>query len=334
MLSDNFLRDMSNNLQNMQTLQQQLSSGKEISKPSDNPLQVTRAMQLTNDISANTQFNQNINDTSNWLNTTDTALGQVQSVLQRVNELLISAGDAAYGSDERSSIKDEINQNIQSLSQVLNTNFNGKYIFGGSRGTTKPTDTTTDSSGNTVLGYADRSGGVLNDTEVAVTNPSTWAGTTIGINYNGTDYNINIPSPVPSTTTPDDPMQDLVNSINGAIGSTAIGTDLTATKVTNGSTTYIQFTNASNPNVNMTVEAPSPTGTPAATGTLPSDLNGFVGQTVSTAQDYAQLNMVGSKLSTEISQGVSIDYSVSTTDIINYSSGKSLICYAVHRSRV
>jgi flagellar hook-associated protein 3 FlgL len=162
MLAHNFLNDMSKNLKNLQTLQQQMTSGKEIRRPSDNPFKVARAMQLHTDINTNKQYNENIKDTINWLDTTDTALGQAGDVMQRVRELLISAGNAGYGTDERRAIKDEINQKVGELSQVLNTNFDGKYIFGGTRGTTKPLNSVKDSTtGNTNLVYYKRDGGEL-----------------------------------------------------------------------------------------------------------------------------------------------------------------------------
>lgn len=142
MLSYNFLKDMRNNLSNMRTMQQQMTSGKEISRPSDDPAKVARVMQLYSDIGANKQYNENIKDTINWLDVTDTALDQGGNVLQRVRELLIASGNAAYGSEELKAIKDEINEKISEFSQILNTNFDGKYVFGGTRGTTKPVDTT------------------------------------------------------------------------------------------------------------------------------------------------------------------------------------------------
>lgn len=153
MLSNSFLSDMRANMENLQTLQQQMTSGKEIRRPSDDPAKVARAMQLHTDINANKQFNNNISDTVNWLDTTDTALGQAGNVLQKVRELLVSAGNAAYGSNERKSIKDEINQRVDEFAQILNTSFDGKYIFGGSRGTTKPMSTSVDGSKNTILDY-------------------------------------------------------------------------------------------------------------------------------------------------------------------------------------
>lgn len=152
MLSNSFLTDLSTNLQNMQKLQKQMTSGKEISKPSDDPAKVARAMQLTTDINANKQYNENISNTTNWLDTTDTALGQAGNVLQKIRELLVSSGNAAYGSSERQSIKDELNQRVDELTQILNTNYDGKYIFGGTRGTTKPVATAANGSNNNI-GY-------------------------------------------------------------------------------------------------------------------------------------------------------------------------------------
>ncbi|WMJ81302.1 flagellar hook-associated protein FlgL [Clostridium sp. MB40-C1] len=152
MLSNTFLSDMKNNLENIKKLQEQMTSGKEIRRPSDDPLRVARAMNLHTDIAENKQYNENISDTINWLDTTDTALGQVGDVFHRVRELLISAGNGGYSSSERRAIKDEINEKIGEVSQILNTNFDGMYIFGGTRGTTKPVDVVGGSSlGNSAV---------------------------------------------------------------------------------------------------------------------------------------------------------------------------------------
>lgn len=158
MMTSTFLKDMNTNLSSMQKIQSQLTTGKEISKPSDNPFAVARSMQLYSDISANEQYNTNIKDTTNWLDATDTALGQLTDTLQRVRELMVSAGNAAYGSDEKNAIKDEINQRIEEVGTILNTSFDGKYIFGGTKGTSRPVMTEKDDSGNVVLSFAGKDG--------------------------------------------------------------------------------------------------------------------------------------------------------------------------------
>ena len=146
----------------MKTINNQLTSGKEFRRPSDDPFKVARSMQLHGDIGANKQYNQNIKDTVSFLDTTDTALDQVNNVFQRVRELMVSAGNAAYGGDEKRAIKDEINEKINEVSQILNTSFDGKYIFGGTKGSSKPVGSMEDAvTKNNIIHLSGRDGEVL-----------------------------------------------------------------------------------------------------------------------------------------------------------------------------
>ena len=161
MMTSSFLNDMQRNLNKMNKIQNQLTSGKEVRRPSDNPFIVARSMQLNGDISANEQYNSNIKDTINWLDATDTALRQLTDTMQRIRELMVSAGNAAYGEDEKNAIKDEINQRIEEVGTILNSSFDGKYIFGGSRATFKPVITEKNENGNNVISYAGKDGEII-----------------------------------------------------------------------------------------------------------------------------------------------------------------------------
>ncbi len=161
-IKNTYMSDMNKNLNNMQTLNKQLSSGKEINRPSDNPNKVARSMQLNSSINTNTQYNENIKDTINWLDTTDSALNQVTNIVQRIRELMVSAGNASYGSDERGAILDEVNERVAEMSQVLNTNFDGKYIFGGTKTSSKPINAIENNiTGNKNLTFLDKDGEAL-----------------------------------------------------------------------------------------------------------------------------------------------------------------------------
>lgn len=162
MMTNSFLRDMNRNLNNLSKLNKQLTTGKEISKPSDNPFKTARIMQMYSDIAANKQYNENIKDTINWLDTTDVALEQVGNSFQRVRELMVSAGNASYGSDELKAIKDEINEKVNEIGQILNTNFDGKYIFGGTKSSSKPVGVNT-VGGDNSLSYIDKAGNTTVD---------------------------------------------------------------------------------------------------------------------------------------------------------------------------
>lgn len=154
MMTSRFLSNMKRNLNNMSTIQNQLASGKEILRTSQNPFVATRNKQLANQISDNEQYNANIKDTSNWLDTTDTALSQAGNVMARIKELMVKAGNGAYSEDEIATIKNEVVEKSKELAQIMNTTFDGAYIFGGTKGTTKPV--TVDANGN--LAYADKDG--------------------------------------------------------------------------------------------------------------------------------------------------------------------------------
>lgn len=163
MMSTSYLKDLNRNLNNLNTLQTQLTTGKEINKASDNPFKTARIMQMYSDISANKQYNENIKDTISWLDTTDTALNQLGSTSQRIRELMVSSGNAIYGSDEKKAIKNEINQLINQTAQILNTNFDGKYIFGGTKSLSKPVGVEKDSNGNNILVFKDADGNSFNE---------------------------------------------------------------------------------------------------------------------------------------------------------------------------
>ncbi|NLK23496.1 MAG: flagellar hook-associated protein FlgL [Clostridiales bacterium] len=158
MLTNNYLAGMNRNLSNLQTINNQLTTGKEISRPSDNPYKVARTMQLYSSIDANKQYNENIKDTLNWLDTTDTALGQATTVLQRIRQLMVSAGNAAYGTKERESINNEVKERIGELGQILNTNFDGRYVFGGTKVASIPIDVNKNDVNGNILAYADNNG--------------------------------------------------------------------------------------------------------------------------------------------------------------------------------
>lgn len=151
MMANSFLTDMNNNLQNLDKIRKQSTSGKNFSKPSDDPSGVIRSMQLYTGIDANKQYNKNINNVINWLDVTDTALGQVENQIGSIRDKLFGGGNPGYGPTERKALKDEVNGIIGSMSQSLNTTFDGKYIFSGTRVTAKPTNIQKNGGNNEII---------------------------------------------------------------------------------------------------------------------------------------------------------------------------------------
>ncbi|MBF7096334.1 flagellar hook-associated protein FlgL [Alkalibacter mobilis] len=137
-LTGNYLRNLSRNLKQMQKYQNQLSSGKEVSRPSDNPMLVSRVMNLDNSVRENEQFKKNIEDSLGWTKTADGSLSEVSATLLRARDLIVYGANGTLSDTDRSALMDEVNMLNEQLTQLLNTNFDGRYIFGGQMTTEPP----------------------------------------------------------------------------------------------------------------------------------------------------------------------------------------------------
>lgn len=159
MLVNNYMNNMQRNLNSMSTTQNQMASGKQIQRASENPAIAVKVMQLNAEIDSNKTYNTNINDATNWLNTTDTAMNEMTNIVKRIRTLMVKAGNGTYKEDEMTSIKNEIDEKINQMGEILNTSFNGEYVFGGTKNTSKPVDV---KDGKII--YIDKSGNELNTT--------------------------------------------------------------------------------------------------------------------------------------------------------------------------
>jgi flagellar hook-associated protein 3 FlgL len=132
------LRDVNDGMDRLTKLQGELSSGKQIARPSDDPYGASRAMALRGELGGLDQFQRNVGDGTGWLNTSDTALGQVSSAMQRVRELLVQSGSDTAGTAARSAMADEIDQLTESVKQEADVQYGGRYVFSGTATDTAP----------------------------------------------------------------------------------------------------------------------------------------------------------------------------------------------------
>lgn len=160
MLTRGYLKNLSVNQQNVQKYHQQLSSMKEVSKPSDNPLLVSQIMELKENIIQNEQYQTTLTDAKDWTDMQDAALSNATDSLMRISTLVQSAANGTMNESDRLVVKAEVETEMQTFVDSLNTNFGGRYIFGGTQTTTLPF--------------------IIKDD----------AGEVAGIKYNGNDQNI------------------------------------------------------------------------------------------------------------------------------------------------
>ncbi|MFS0575537.1 flagellar hook-associated protein FlgL [Sporosarcina sp. 179-K 3D1 HS] len=138
MLSNNMLRNLSSSYNKMGKLQEQLSSGKKVNRPSDDPVVVMRSLGYGMQVDKVAQFQKNLGEVHNWLDSSDDALNGVGEVLHRARSLVTNAANTgAMTEDDRNKIKVELEQMQQQLRDLANTKVGDKYIFSGTM-TDKP----------------------------------------------------------------------------------------------------------------------------------------------------------------------------------------------------
>jgi flagellar hook-associated protein 3 FlgL len=138
MLTSNLLSDLQNITAQLAQSQAQLSSGKRIQQPSDDPFGTSQALTYRADLAANAQYQTNVNDGSSWLDSTDTALGDISDLVLRARDLVVQGANGSTGAQGNQDIAAEIDQIIDSVKTAGNTEVAGQYIFAGTKTTTAP----------------------------------------------------------------------------------------------------------------------------------------------------------------------------------------------------
>jgi flagellar hook-associated protein 3 FlgL len=138
MVSRTILSDLGAADNRMALTQRRLASGKQLTRPSDDPFGTNRAIQLRSELEATRQYRRNVNDGSGWATATEAALTRVTDIVQRARELLVDGGNDSNGQVAREAIATEIDQLTESLKQEANATYGGRYVFAGTATETQP----------------------------------------------------------------------------------------------------------------------------------------------------------------------------------------------------
>ena len=138
MLTNNMLTNLNNSYEKMGKLQEQVASQKKFSKPSDDPVAAMMGMGYRTNLNQIQQYSNNIDEATNWIDSTDDAIGESISVLQRIRELAVQGSNGTYEGNQLNSIAEEVKQLKEHLLSIGDTQIGGKYIFNGQNTNVKP----------------------------------------------------------------------------------------------------------------------------------------------------------------------------------------------------
>lgn len=119
--------------------QEQVSSGKRILSPADDPVASVRLLQLDQQANKLAQYDANLTAATNSLTQEEATINAINNNLQRVREIALQAGNGALGQADRQALAQELGEREEELLGLFNSrNARSEYLFGGFQSQTQP----------------------------------------------------------------------------------------------------------------------------------------------------------------------------------------------------
>jgi flagellar hook-associated protein 3 FlgL len=135
MTASNLLANINQSLDRISTTQQELSTGKRINQPSDDPYGTSLSLQLNSELGGLNDYANNVTDGTAWAQAGNAALSDITNAVQRIRELVVQAANGTQTQSDMSADAAEVGQLIDQIKQDANTQYNGQYIFSGATST-------------------------------------------------------------------------------------------------------------------------------------------------------------------------------------------------------
>ncbi len=182
MVTNSYLKNLNNNLTSVDKYQAQLSTGKRLTRLSDDPVGILSSMQIRVRLSRLEQFQKNVETAGDWLTQTESSLKELNNILQTAYERSIQAGNDPLEDSDRQAIAEELKQLRDQVLTIGNTKVTNKYIFGGYNTSSEP------------FSVDDTTGNILyNGLDVTVNTPQLQAEAEQNINFEiGYDMNMEV----------------------------------------------------------------------------------------------------------------------------------------------
>ncbi|GAB2729236.1 flagellar hook-associated protein FlgL [Nocardioides pakistanensis] len=143
LMTERSLAGMQTSFGRLAKAQEQISTGRQINRPSDSPTGTNTAMRLREQMAADTQYARNASDGLSWLGRTDNTLSSMLDQTRRSRDLMVQATNGTQGPESREALAKELEQLRESLLAAANTQHMGRPLFGGTTGLPRAYDPAT-----------------------------------------------------------------------------------------------------------------------------------------------------------------------------------------------
>jgi flagellar hook-associated protein 3 FlgL len=149
-----------------QSAMEEVSTGMRVVHPGDDPMVAAAMVRGQQTVDRMNAINQNAGRAASEVDSADSALQSLSDVLARARELTVQMGNDSYSATDRQGAAAEVDGLMQQAVTLMNSNVNGRYIFGGNKDQTAPFDTAGNYSGDTAVRQVEVAPGVLEASSV------------------------------------------------------------------------------------------------------------------------------------------------------------------------
>jgi len=138
MMTGNLAARIAANAERLYRLQQQISSGKRMLAPSDDPTAASRAAQMRSSLAQVAQYADNVELATQKLNTVDGLLGDLSTAIRSARDIALQAANGTLSADSRQALALQLDDVIRRVMEIGNSESGGHYVFAGYRTQTTP----------------------------------------------------------------------------------------------------------------------------------------------------------------------------------------------------
>ncbi len=155
----NLKRNIEAGLSNLNTVQNQIATGKRLNTVSDDPTGASQALALRATLVDNAQYQTNADAARSFLSASDGALSNATNALQEARTIAVQGANGTQTPQTLQALGAQVTGLIRQLTQDANADIHGKYLFGGTSTQSPPFQAPTTGTDPTPT-YAGNSGAV------------------------------------------------------------------------------------------------------------------------------------------------------------------------------
>jgi len=173
MITDRTVANLASCLSSYMDIQEQMSSGKRINRPSDDPIGTQHDLSLRSRLNQIEQYTTNISQGNSLLSTYENDLSSLNDFYSSAKEVAITMSNDTYDATSREAAANEIESLLEQVLQIANNKVDGRYLYSGHKTRTEPLQASTN--------------GVIYNGDTGAFDLEIETGTRITCNLNGQD---------------------------------------------------------------------------------------------------------------------------------------------------